>query len=76
MASLPKDMEHIDRRELLTSLPARIQYLHDFLEFAPDDVEALITGQKCIKPIIPSIVNMVYKKTPPSRHHSPILLHA
>ncbi|KAF7194975.1 hypothetical protein HII31_03649 [Pseudocercospora fuligena] len=62
MTSLPKGMGHIDRRELLTSLPARIQYLHDFLEFGPDDVEALITGQKYIKTIIPAIVNMVYKK--------------
>lgn len=33
MASLPKGMEHVDRRELYTSLPARVQYLHQFLEF-------------------------------------------
>ncbi|KAI5358396.1 Putative Globin-sensor domain-containing protein [Septoria linicola] len=62
MASLPNSMEHVDRRELLTSLPARIHYLHQFLEFGSDDVEALIDGQKYIKMVIPAIVNMVYKK--------------
>ncbi|GIZ49232.1 hypothetical protein CKM354_001226700 [Cercospora kikuchii] len=62
MVELPKGMQHVDRRELLTSLPARIQYLHQFLEFGPDDVEALVDGQKYIKMVIPAIVNMVYKK--------------
>lgn len=33
MAALPKSMEHVDRRELYTSLPARVQYLQQFLEF-------------------------------------------
>lgn len=33
MAALPKNMEHVDRRELYTSLPARVQYLQQFLEF-------------------------------------------
>ncbi|PPJ54877.1 hypothetical protein CBER1_06047 [Cercospora berteroae] len=62
MVELPKGMQHVDRRELLTSLPARIQYLHQFLEFGSDDVEALVDGQKSIKMVIPAIVNMVYKK--------------
>ncbi|EXJ84377.1 hypothetical protein A1O3_05044 [Capronia epimyces CBS 606.96] len=62
MAEIPKGMEHVDRRELYTSLPARIQYLQQFLEFGADDVVALIDGQKYIKTIIPAIVNMVYKK--------------
>ncbi|EHY52850.1 hypothetical protein ABEF92_001057 [Exophiala dermatitidis] len=62
MADIPKGMEHIDRKELYTSLPARIQYLQQFLEFGADDVAALIDGQKYIKAIIPAIVNMVYKK--------------
>ncbi|CAK4032133.1 hypothetical protein CB0940_11498 [Lecanosticta acicola] len=61
-ATLPRGMEHIDRRELFTSLPARIHYLHEFLEFGPDDVEALVSGQKYIKLVIPAIVNLVYKK--------------
>lgn len=28
------DMRHIDRKELYTSLEARIQYLHSFLDFS------------------------------------------
>ena len=35
MAALPKSMEHVSRRELYTSLPARVQYLQQFLEFGP-----------------------------------------
>jgi len=62
MQHLPKNMEHVDRRELFTSLPARIAYLHAFLEFGPDDVAALIDGQKYIKMVVPAVVNMVYKK--------------
>lgn len=62
MASPPKNMMHVDREELYTSLPARIHYLHSFLEFGPDDVNALIEGQKYIKAVIPAIVNIVYKK--------------
>ena len=34
MAPLPRGMEHDDRRELYTSLPARVHYLHQFLEFS------------------------------------------
>lgn len=62
MQHLPKNMGHVDRRELFTSLPARIAYLHAFLEFGPDDVAALIDGQKYIKMVVPAVVNMVYKK--------------
>ncbi|KIW22340.1 uncharacterized protein PV07_12237 [Cladophialophora immunda] len=62
MGDIPKNMEHVERRELYTSLPVRVQYLQQFLEFGADDVVALIEGQKYIKAIIPAIVNMVYKK--------------
>jgi hypothetical protein len=94
MVALPKGMEHVDREELYTSLPARVTYLQHFLEFGPgesslgplmsryrylililehlhvcsklttllDDVQALVSGQKYIKQVIPAIVNMVYKK--------------
>ncbi|KAK6345301.1 hypothetical protein TWF718_007222 [Orbilia javanica] len=58
----PASMEHIDRTELYTSLPVRIQFLHSFLEFGPEDVAALIAGQKYVKALIPAIVNIVYKK--------------
>ncbi|KAI5783535.1 Protoglobin-domain-containing protein [Geopyxis carbonaria] len=55
-------MEHVDRKELYTSLGARIQYLHSFLDFNSDDVNALIIGSKYIKSLIPAVVNIVYKK--------------
>ncbi|KAL1305845.1 hypothetical protein AAFC00_004002 [Neodothiora populina] len=62
MDEIPKNMQHVSREELYTSLPARIHYLHSFLEFGPDDVNALVEGQKYIKAVIPAIVNIVYKK--------------
>ncbi|KAK6359806.1 hypothetical protein TWF696_000943 [Orbilia brochopaga] len=61
-APMPRSMQHVDRGDLYTSLPARIQFLHSFLEFGPDDVAALILGQKYVKALIPAIVNIVYKK--------------
>ncbi|ETN45550.1 uncharacterized protein HMPREF1541_09382 [Cyphellophora europaea CBS 101466] len=62
MVALPRGMEHVDRKELYTSLPARVHYLHQFLEFSADDVAALIDGHRYIRTVIPAIVNMVYKK--------------
>lgn len=59
---MPKSMEHVDRSELYTSLPVRVQFLQSFLEFGPDDVQALMAGQKYVKALIPAIVNIVYKK--------------
>ncbi|KAF3923351.1 hypothetical protein ABW21_db0204243 [Orbilia brochopaga] len=59
---MPSSMQHVDRGDLYTSLPARIQFLHSFLEFGPDDVAALILGQRYVKALIPAIVNIVYKK--------------
>lgn len=55
-------MQHFDRRELYTNLETRIQYLHSFLDFSSRDIEALMTGSKYIKALIPAIVNIVYKK--------------
>jgi len=55
-------MQHIDRKELYTNLEARIHYLHSFLDFSSNDIEALISGSKYIRALIPAIVNIVYKK--------------
>ncbi|KAF2809787.1 uncharacterized protein BDZ99DRAFT_463544 [Mytilinidion resinicola] len=55
-------MQHIDRKELYTNLETRIHYLHSFLDFSSNDIEALISGSKYIKALIPAIVNIVYKK--------------
>jgi len=54
--------QHIDRKELYTSLAARVSYLHSFLDFNSDDVDALVAGARYIKPLIPAVVNIVYKK--------------
>ncbi|CAI6338031.1 unnamed protein product [Periconia digitata] len=54
--------KHIDRRDLYTNLEARIQYLHSFLDFSTRDIEALTSGAKYIRALIPAIVNIVYKK--------------
>ncbi|KAH7308454.1 Protoglobin-domain-containing protein [Stachybotrys elegans] len=55
-------MQHISREDLYTDLEARILYLHSFLDFSSNDIEALITGSKYIKALIPAVVNIVYKK--------------
>lgn len=55
-------MQHIDRRDLYTNLETRIQYLHSFLDFSSRDIEALISGAKYVKALIPAVVNIVYKK--------------
>ncbi|KJZ70784.1 hypothetical protein HIM_09834 [Hirsutella minnesotensis 3608] len=57
-----RPMKHIERVDLYTNLEARILYLHSFLDFSSRDIEALITGAKYIKALIPAIVNIVYKK--------------
>ncbi|ETS79484.1 hypothetical protein PFICI_09337 [Pestalotiopsis fici W106-1] len=57
-----RPMKHIDRKDLYTNLEARIQYLHTFLDFSSNDIEALIWGSKYIKQLIPAIVNIVYHK--------------
>lgn len=55
-------MQHIDRKELYTSLEARIRYLHSFLDFGTNDIAALVSGSKYIQALIPAVVNIVYKK--------------
>ncbi|RYP04871.1 hypothetical protein DL764_004194 [Monosporascus ibericus] len=60
MGYLP--MMHISREELYTDLEARIRYLHSFLDFSSQDINALITGSKYVKALIPAVVNIVYQK--------------
>lgn len=60
--ALQRHFQHIDRRDLYTNLEARIQYLHTFLDFSSRDIEALITGSKYIKTLIPAVVNIIYHK--------------
>ncbi|KAF2970270.1 hypothetical protein GQX73_g3297 [Xylaria multiplex] len=62
MAPPLRPMKHIDRKDLYTNLETRIQYLHSFLDFSSRDIEALISGSKYIKALIPALVNIVYHK--------------
>ncbi|KAI5294771.1 hypothetical protein KEM55_006461 [Ascosphaera atra] len=55
-------IKHISRKDLYTSFECRLSYLHDFIDFNASDIEALATGAKYIKTLIPAIVNIVYKK--------------
>ncbi|KAI1355769.1 Protoglobin-domain-containing protein [Xylaria sp. FL0043] len=62
MPPMLRPMKHIDRKDLYTNLETRIQYLHSFLDFSSRDIEALISGSKYIKALIPALVNIVYHK--------------
>lgn len=53
---------HVERRDLYTNLEARIHYLHSFLDFSSRDIEALVSGAKYVRALIPAVVNIVYKK--------------
>ncbi|KAF4460096.1 globin-like-protein [Fusarium albosuccineum] len=55
-------MEHIDRKSLYTSLEARIDYLHKFLDFNDRDLEALAFGSKFVQDLIPAVTHVVYRK--------------
>ncbi|KAK3985681.1 Protoglobin-domain-containing protein [Cladorrhinum sp. PSN332] len=60
--SRSRPMQHIDRKSLYTSLEARIRYLHSFLDFGGNDIDALKSGSKYIQALIPAVVNIVYRK--------------
>ncbi|KAL1963726.1 hypothetical protein VTN77DRAFT_7930 [Rasamsonia byssochlamydoides] len=60
--SWQRPIQHIERKDLYTNLEARIQYLHTFLDFSSRDIEALTSGSKYIKTLIPAVVNVVYRK--------------
>ncbi|ROT42539.1 hypothetical protein SODALDRAFT_326699 [Sodiomyces alkalinus F11] len=57
-----RHITHISREDLYTDLEARIRYLHSFIDFSSRDIEALITGAKYVRALIPAVVNIVYKK--------------
>ncbi|KAH6953792.1 Protoglobin-domain-containing protein [Ilyonectria sp. MPI-CAGE-AT-0026] len=59
---MTETFEHIDRKSLYTNLEARIDYLHRFLDFDENDLEALAFGSKFVKDLIPAVVHIVYQK--------------
>lgn len=58
----PRLFMTFSREEIYTNLETRIHYLHSFIDFSSKDIEALISGSKYIKALIPAVVNIVYKK--------------
>ncbi|KAJ4313403.1 hypothetical protein N0V84_009432 [Fusarium piperis] len=56
------DMHHVDRKSLYTSLEARIDYLHKFLDWDDRDIEALAYGAQHIQNLIPAVVHIIYHK--------------
>ncbi|KAI9375717.1 Protoglobin-domain-containing protein [Aspergillus egyptiacus] len=57
-----REVKHVDRKSLYTNLEARINYLKEFLDFNSNDIEALASGAKYLKTLIPAIVSLVYRK--------------
>ncbi|RMI99113.1 hypothetical protein BHE90_004953 [Fusarium euwallaceae] len=53
---------HVDRESLYTSLEARIDYLHRFLDWDERDIEALAYGSSHIRDLIPAVVYIIYHK--------------
>ena len=46
----------------LENLPARISYLSSFLELTASDGEALLAAKPLVAPLVPAILDAVYKK--------------
>ncbi|TQB69566.1 hypothetical protein MPDQ_001647 [Monascus purpureus] len=53
---------HVDRQAIHNNLETRIRYLHSFLDFNRDDIDALISGAKYVKALIPTAVDAMYSK--------------
>ena len=46
----------------LKSLPERVEYAQAFLDFGPTDIAYLHAAAPIVKPLIPTVVDMVYVK--------------
>ena len=55
-------MQHIDEARLESDLGYRFQYLAQFMGFGADDIEAIHGAAPALAPIVPSLVDAVYKK--------------
>ncbi|KAG0363133.1 Protoglobin-domain-containing protein [Gamsiella multidivaricata] len=55
-------MEHIDRAQLYKDPVYRFQYVAKFMDFGDEDVAAIKGAAELIKPLVPTVVNAVYKK--------------
>ncbi|PMD41475.1 hypothetical protein L207DRAFT_426151 [Hyaloscypha variabilis F] len=54
-------MQHVSASSL-EDLPSRITYLSTFLELTPEDGEALLAAKPLVAPLVPAILDAVYKK--------------
>lgn len=55
-------MQHIDPEEIQHNLAARVSYLKKFIDFGQGDIDALRGSLSLVAPILPNIVDTIYKK--------------
>jgi hypothetical protein len=55
-------MKHIDKEAIQTNLPARVEYITDFLEFGSDDADTLHAAAPLLSSLVPTVVDAVYLK--------------
>jgi hypothetical protein len=55
-------MKHINEDRLESDLAYRFGYLAEFMEFHPDDIEAIHAAAPHLAPLVPSLVDAVYDK--------------
>jgi len=58
---MSKNFTHIEPTSL-ASLPERVQYLRDFIEFTPEDAATLHAAKPAVAPLIDTVVTAVYDK--------------
>ncbi|KAF8747334.1 Protoglobin, partial [Rhizoctonia solani] len=54
-------MQHVDPHLVNTDLQARVDYLAKFIEFGPEDVEALHNATPVVKPLVGAAVDAVWQ---------------
>lgn len=55
-------MQHIDEARLESDLAYRFQYLADFTEFTPQDIDVIHQAAEALAPLVPQLVDAVYVK--------------
>ncbi|CAE6449363.1 unnamed protein product [Rhizoctonia solani] len=55
-------MQHVDANLINTDLQARVDYLVKFIEFGPEDAQALHGAAPIVKPLVSAAVDAVYEK--------------
>ncbi|CAE6467935.1 unnamed protein product, partial [Rhizoctonia solani] len=55
-------MQHVDAHVINTDLQARVDYLVKFIEFGPEDADALHGATPIVKPLVGAAVDAVYEK--------------